>query len=202
MNNVNDYWILRAIEGGLSGVIDDWPNDYPPDYKLHLSKSMRDQFPEIAELSFDETMPDHTKLYDFVDNTMSLLIVSSRVKAVFDGLNISTVEYIPALIKDQQGTLLANDYYIINTLDEQPVIDMKRTKCVMSSLQTMMILNFRKLHIDAEAVDPDAKLFRATNEDSIYFITNEVLEAMKAADITGICVIKAEGWDGLSLNLC
>jgi len=200
MTKVDNYWILLQCGNDDSAIIGYLPDDVPPKRKLKNNKKILDQFPEITNLEFNEDYPDNIKLYDFVDNTMSLLIVSERVKSVFDDQGIDLVEYIPVNIYDHQQNLAGENYFIINILNIQPIIDMKKSKYKMSRLQKDQIQFINDLHLNLDSVDPEAKLFKASNEKVYHYITNEVLEALKNSGITGIRAVKAEGWDGNTLS--
>ena len=100
---------------------------------------MLDQYSGKLKLEFSKSYPNNIKLYDFVENTMNLLIISDRVKVVFDGLGINGVEYIPSEIYDHKENLVGANYYVINTLSEQPIIDLNKSDVVMSRYTTLLL---------------------------------------------------------------
>lgn len=201
MNSPDNFWILRPCGEDDSAIIDYLPEDSCPESrKLRDMKPIAGEFPVPTILEFSEGSPKRIKLYDFVDNTLSLLIISDKVKQVFDSLEMDRLEYIPININDHQGDLAADNYFILNVLDKQPIIDMEKSKYRMNPLIKTKIQKIKDLHLDVTAIDPKAKLFYASTELRNFFITDEVLKAMHNAGITGIQVIKAEGWNGQTLS--
>ena len=76
MTKEDNYWVLLQCGEDDSAIIDYLPDGSPAEWKLKESQKMLYQFPEVVVLEFYEDYPDNIKLYDFVDNTMNLLIVS------------------------------------------------------------------------------------------------------------------------------
>jgi len=196
----DDYWILTECVEDDAAMIDYLPDDCPDYWEFTENESLIKNISGKIKLEFDKEHPEKIKLYDFLNTSMGLLIISSPAKDVFDRLKTEDVEYIPAEIYDHKSTLVSEEYFIINTLKAQPIIDREKTECEMSSCDPDSIMFFDELHLDVDAIDQNAKLFLAENENKHYFITNEVLTALKLAKITGIKVYKAEGWDGNTLS--
>ena len=44
------------------------------------------------------------------------------------GLDSSQVEYLPVTIKDQNGDVVSTDYFMLNYINAQPIIDMDEIK--------------------------------------------------------------------------
>ena len=72
---------------------------YPPDARVTMS-------PKFGGM----------ELPDFVSNTRSLLIVSRRVKEVFEKVNRGATEYLPLAIHNHKRRLASPDYFVINPL--------------------------------------------------------------------------------------
>ena len=200
MKTVDDYWVWLACSEKDSAIINTFPDDGPDDWELLEGEPLAAQFPETVRLRFSQLYPENIRLYDFVDNTLLLRIVSKRVRAIFDQFSIEQVEYIPVEIMDHQGNLASNDYFLMNVMNTQPIIDMKRSKYEMCMIEEGQISGFDEIRLTTEQVDMDASIFRSDRRASLYFMTDDVVQAIKAAGLTGLKVVKAEGWDTNTLS--
>lgn len=195
MNTINDYHILMACGCDDSAVIDKFPESNIKKRDLNSGKLLKDNLDTKLKLSFSENYPENIKLYDFVENSLNFLIISNRAKAILDAQEVKYVEYIPVLFEDHKSNALEDEYYIINFLERQPIIDMDKSEYDLSFLSNL-ILNLKQLHLNISDVDNEAKLFRATTKQSTNFIREDLLQALKDAGVTGIKTVPAEGWDG------
>jgi len=195
MNAVNDFHILMACGCDDSAVIDHFPESNIKKRDINNGKRLKDDLNTQLKLSFSENYPENMKLYDFVENSLNFLIISHRAKVVLDAEKVKHVEFVPIMLVDHKKNVLEEEYYIVNFLERQPIIDMDKSEYDLSFLGDL-ILNLKQLHIDISDVDNDATLFRATTKRSTNFIREDLLQALKTAGITGIKTVPAEGWDG------
>ena len=200
MKKIDNYWVWLACNEKDSAIINTFPNDGPDDWELLEGEPLAAQFPETVRLRFSQLYLDNMRLYDFVDNTLLLRIVSKRVRAIFDQFSIEQVEYIPVEIMDHQGNLASNDYFLMNVMNTQPIIDMELAKYKMCTIEEDQISHFAEIRLTTEQVDMDASIFRSDRRASLYFMTDDVVQAIKAAGLTGLKVVKAEGWDTNTLS--
>ena len=200
MKTIDDYWVWLACSEKDSAIIKAFPNDGPDFWELLEGEPIATHFPETIKLKFSPSRPDKIRLYDFVDNTKSVRIVSKRVRAIFDQFSIDQVEYIPVDIMDHQGNLASNDYFLMNVMNTQPIIDMERSKYEMCMIEEGQISGFDEIRLTTEQVDMNASIFRSDRRASLYFMTDDVVQAIKAAGLTGLKVVKAEGWDTNTLS--
>lgn len=59
-----------------------------------------------GEVSFSE----NRNLYDFQPNLMSGLLVSGRARKLIESLEVTNAEWLPVVLKDQEGTLVDPAY--------------------------------------------------------------------------------------------
>lgn len=199
MSLQNKYWVIRACSEQDSAVIDDIPENAPRKYKFFKSRSLLKEYPKDGSVAFSPNYPDRVKLYDFVDNVISMLIVSGKVKGIWDRLGIEKVEYLPLQLLDHNGTPIEKQYYFVNLLVSQPIIDLDKSEYTMGKINKTQMSDISQLYIKLDSVDPDAKLFRAQMYAKLYIMTDEVLQAMKQEGVTGINAFEADGWDGLDI---
>jgi len=200
MKTIDDYWVWISCSEKDSAIINAFPDDGPDYWELLEGEPLAAQFSETVRLRFSQLYPENIRLYDFVDNTLLLRIVSKRVRAIFDQFSIDQVEYIPVEIMDHQGNLASNDYFLMNVMNTQPIIDMERSKYEMCLIEEDQISDFDEIRISTEQADKDARIFRSDRQASLYFMTDDVVQAIKVAGLTGLKVVKAEGWDTNTLS--
>jgi len=200
MRTIDDYWVWLACSEKDSALIKKIPDDCPESWELLEGDPIAEQFPETVRLKFSPSYPDNIRLYDFVDNTKLVRIVSKRVRAIFDQFSIDQVEYIPVEIMDHRGNLASSDYFLMNVMNTQPIIDMERAKYKMCTIEEDQISHFAEIRLTTEQVDMNASIFRSDRQASLYFMTDDVVQAIKAAGLTGLKVVKAEGWDTNTLS--
>ena len=193
------YFILKPTGGETEVFIDGLPEDAPADWRFSEGESLADGFPKDAQVRFSDNYPDGRKLLDIVNNVLDVLIVSGRVKAVCDAAGVENVEYLPVTILDHRGGVAGKDYFIANVLGSEPVIDMQKSDYVTSSLDESEILSIDNLVVDADSVAADAKLFRAATLKTLFFIRQDLLEALLSNRISGLKTYPADGWDGLDV---
>ncbi|NMH88104.1 imm11 family protein [Flavivirga algicola] len=196
------YSILRPCGESDSGTIlgvDDSIHDF---YHFHERKSVKEIFKTPVELYFDDTYPDRVKEYDFLNNAVGLIIVSSVVKELWKSLGIFGVEYIETNVFDQRKKTVKNQYFIINILEERPLIDYANSNIRMSYIDKTQISKIKKLQVDFLAMrNNNALIFRAKGDNRFYYVNNTLLNIMKEAGITGLKAIEADGWNGRLLTL-
>ncbi len=198
MNSIENYNILFDCGGNKSAIITKLPEQLDK-RDVNRGGLLAGNLNGKLALRFSNNYPEYVKLYDFVENTLNFLIVSERAKTVFEAEGVQGLEYLPVQIFDHRGNLAGDNYYLINFLVPQPIIDMKCSGLIMSSIDGS-IENIKNLRLNLDGVDPEAKLFRATTERYTNFITDDLIQAMNAAGITGIKTVPAEGWDGNTLS--
>ncbi|ATB45717.1 hypothetical protein MYMAC_001302 [Corallococcus macrosporus DSM 14697] len=147
-------------------------------------------------MSFSDHFPDRRKLYDFVRNTVGVLLVSSRVKQVLDDLQVDNTEFLPIVICDHQWRELTGDYGILNVLGSQEAIDMGKSAYDASVLSSE-ISHVSSLVLTQGKIDPKADIFRARNMMELILISDRVKLAFERAGLTGFRARPAEGFDDM-----
>jgi hypothetical protein len=193
------YFIVKP-EGGESDVfIDGLPPGAPADWRFSEGEPLADEFPKNAALEFSANYPDGRRLLDIVNNIWDLLIVSSRFKETCDAEGVDNVEYLPVTILDHRGGVAAKEYYIANVLGSERAIDMQKSEYVTSSLDDGEILSIDNLVVDVDGISADAKLFRVATMKTLFFVRQDLLDALRTNGISGLETYPADGWDGLDL---
>ena len=124
-----DYYIFLTSSQKEGPIIKNDLDEGPQSWEFLENESLLDEFPEVGALHFSDEN-EHKKLYDFIHNRFRVQIVSKKVKAIMleHGLDSSQVEYFPVTIKDQHGDVVSSDYFMLNYINAQPIIDMEKSK--------------------------------------------------------------------------
>jgi len=195
MNTINDFHVLMECGYNDSAIIQSIPEGSLDKRDFNRGHVLSNTIEDKLTLHFSDEYPENIKLYDFVENTLNLLIVSERTKTVFDNEEVKDLDYIPVQLVDHKGNIAGKDYYIVNFLKRQPIIDMDNSEYDLSYVSNL-ILDIDLLCLNITEVDSDAKLFRSTTEATMNFIRDDLLQALQRAELKGIKTVLAEGWDG------
>jgi hypothetical protein len=182
-----------------AGFIDEYPRGSPADWKFDEGISLAKEFPIGGEVSFSDNYPDDRNLYDFQPNLMSDLLVSGRARKVIESLGVANAEWLPVVVKDQQGKVVGKDYAFLNLQGAEDAIDMERSKYEINHLAKDQIGLIEKLALKPASISPQAKMFRCTTYRRLILIREDVLAAFEEAGLTGFRTYAAEGWNGLEL---
>jgi len=195
-----DYYIFLA-DASDGPIIKDDLEEGPQDWEFLENESLLDEFPEVGVLHFSNEN-EYSKLYDFIENRLGTQIVSTKAKDIMldHGLDSSQVEYLPVTIKDQNGDVASNDYFMLNYINAQPIIDMTKSEYELSSFDDSQISVISKTELDLTNVDPKAKIFHPLTYKNITVIESSLLNAFQEAGVTGFWTIPAQGWDGMILH--
>lgn len=177
------------------------PKVGPKAYKYFKGISLLDECPSQDEMTmnYDDDYPEGIKLYDILSNIRDLIVANSKVKECLDGLGVANVEYIPISLLNHKKELVSQDYFILNPLCCENIIDMDKSEYRMDPLDEGQIASIDNMVVDFEQVAESAKFFRASKKKDSFFITDDVKQAFEAAEITGYKLFEAEGWDGLDI---
>lgn len=82
----------------------------------------------FSELKFYYDSTNGDIFTEILQNVYSLLIVSKKVKQLFDEQNIEYLQYIPIEIKEMNTGVVHNDYYVVNFLKKIDGINLERSQ--------------------------------------------------------------------------
>jgi len=189
------FWALGTGYNG-GAVIQKLPDGSPPQFAFFEAQPLAPLFPNPATVRFSKGFPKEMKVFDSVASDLSVPIVSARLKAVLDGVAPGECEFLPVALVDHKGKVASPDHAILNPLRTADLIDMKSSKYRTSSFEPNQIATLYELHVLPAQVDPAVHVFRATTMQEQIFIDEAVHDAFQRAQLTGLRLFPAEGWDG------
>jgi len=189
------YWVLGT--GYNSGaVIQSLPQGSPERYEFDESTPLATSFPSGGVVRYSSDFPKEKKLFDVVCNTISLPVVSARVRAVLEELAGKDCEFLPITLRDHRNKIASKDHCIVHVLRLEDAIDMKRSRYRMSELSRSEIAEVKELRLDLAAIPHDAHVFRARTAPDLVLLSDAVERRLQEAKVTGLRLYPAEGWDG------
>jgi len=193
-----NYWVLTPTSLNEGAIIEQLPKGSPSKSDFYEAIPLSDSFPHGGTMSFSPDYPDHIRVFDFVTTTLSLPIVSGKVREVFGSLGVKRCEFLPVTLQDHKGRVASKEHCIVNVLDVQDIIDMERSDYQLSPFDESQIFRIKQLTVKTEGVDPRALLFRARTRMRELFIHPTLHEALVQAGVTGLKSVPAEGWNGFA----
>lgn len=194
------FWMLDTFSNP-GAIIETYAVEAPSKWRLFKGKSIASQFPAGATLRFSKNFPRQRKLFDFVANTMSLLIASKKVKDVLDAAGVDNCEYLPVAVKDHKDKVVGPEYFIIHPLGGEDGIDLEKSVYDKEPFDESEIERVHTLVLRKEAISPHARLFRFKPLMREYVVDQRVADALNASGVTGYRLLAADGWDGSFTNL-
>ncbi|WP_163782537.1 imm11 family protein [Myxococcus vastator] len=190
------YWVIKA-ESVDGAIIDALPEGSPTNWKFSRGEPLARQFPAGGKVSFSDHFPDRRKLYDFVRNTVGVLLVSSRVTQVLEELKVDNAEFLPVTMCDHQWNPAAEGYGILNVLGSQDVIDLDKSDCDIDPITKKEVTRVGNLVLTQGKIDPKADIFRARNMMELILVSERVRNAFEQSGLTGFKLHVAEGFDDM-----
>lgn len=193
------YWVLISATVNGGAMLEKLPKGSPSKPDFYESIPLHESFPHGGVMSFSKDYPDFIRVFDFITNTMSLPIVSGKVRQVFSSLGVDRCEFLPVSIHDHKGQVASKDHCIVNVLDVQDIIDMERSEYELSAFDESQIARIKRLVVKKDGIDPKALFFRARTSMRELFMHETLHDALVKAGVTGLKTLPAEGWNGFDL---
>lgn len=140
--------------------------------------------PPDTEFPMDPDYGD--MLTDFVLNTINVLIVSNKVRAIFKNEAVANIEYLPIVILDKKGRVKSEDFSVANLLGSVDCLDAENSVYEDDPLAEGQITNVQRLNILIEKVAKDIKLFRLKQKHTCFIIRDDLLKSLHDHGVTGL----------------
>lgn len=189
------FWALGTGYNG-GAVIQKLPDGSPRQFAFFEAQPLAPVFPTSATMRFSKGFRKEIKVLDSVASDLSVPIVSARLRAALDQVAPGECEFLPVALLDHKGKVASSDHAILNPLRTADLIDMKLSKYRDTSFNPNQIARVYELHVLPAQVDPAIHIFRATTMQTQIFIDEAVHDAFERAQLTGLRLFPAEGWDG------
>ena len=153
-------------------------------YLLKKGISCEDWFPEYAEFQLDESSGE--MLADVIPNSTLWKIISVPLKELLEKHTSCEMEFLPIRIRDHNGQLIAETYYILNILGSVSCMDRQKSDYDASALDESQVVTFRHLFLDTDKIPENTNLFRFGEERDMFMMRKDLMQILIEAGITGI----------------
>jgi len=174
------------------------PLDIDRVWELHEGISRRNDFPENVFCKMSPMFPKDVQLSDNLYGA-GVPVVSYRVKEILEKevAGSNRIEYLPVKIRNHKGRVASNDYFILNTLDVCDCIDFEKSGVVWNKIDPNFISRCKGLVIRSENIPASYKIFRLQYWGSVVLVRSDLVESLKATELTGLVFLPATGFMGM-----
>ena len=148
--------------------------------------------PEVMQLVFSKPFPRKAVIGDYFSQTES--IVSEKIKAAIEPLNIKGIQLIPATVKSNKGEVYEGFYYvhIYNFIE---AIDKETSNYELDEYGHYFIDSFKLDHKILEKIPLEERLvFKLKENGTKKLYHRSVVDAIMATEPEGVQFIKVENW--------
>lgn len=119
------------------------------------------------------------ELSDMIGNTLSLLIVSSRLKAGIEQGRCGRLQFLPVALYNHKKRLASSDYFIVNPIGVHDVLDLEASDIEYHEGQVVTV---RKFVIDARKAKDAPDILRPREDHYAYILSSRILDEWKKLD--------------------
>lgn len=147
-------------------------------HRLSRGIAIAEEFPPTAYMRMD---PDESgiELPDLVGNSGSLLVVSSKIKAVIEEVNRGPTEYLRIAIRNHKGRVASADYFIVNPLGSWDCLDIAASRI---EFHEGKVVGIDAIVLDAAKVAKAPDLFRIPEHLGSYVVSERLVRALVRLD--------------------
>ncbi len=165
-----------------------WIKDFPEeiskqDWKLGEGISCRDWFPMESEVQIYSEKG--IKLTDAIPNYSNKLIISKKLRDIFEEKSGAHFEFFPIKVKDKKGRVVDKEYFIANLLDTVDCVDMEKSEYRICSIIKDQVDRFSLLVFDENRIDSSKNIFRLKDQTKLIVITSNFLKVLVDNGIKG-----------------
>ena len=175
----------KRLEDGV--VIDAVPENGPKSYKYKKLLPLNNLMPPKAAIHYSYNYPTAVKLYDFVDNTLNLLIFSEPVKKIIEGLQSEYMEMLPVIMLDhKEKEVKGAKYFIFNYFQDIDFFDFEKSAAKMNPMKKEVIFEVKgDVFIKKDKIPDGVHVFRAKNWPNQHLVSEKFVEEVKKKNLSG-----------------
>lgn len=181
------FHILEDSDDERFCSLEQRPDTIIKSWRLKEGLPMGEDFPPDAVFRMDKRAGNVAP--DFLPNIFSFLMVSPKVRSLFEKAEVNGVEYLPFVLQDKKGKAISRDYCVANLLGGIDCLDSERSKFKMSPMDPSQIFTLYKLNLRTDKVPTNVKLFRLGQQLTTYIIRSDLLEMLRNEGITGFTTL-------------
>jgi len=181
--------------GYVEGVCVVNPATIENEWELDEGKPRLADFPSDATCAMDPEFPDDIALADNLYGAGNP-VISAKVREVLEReVTANRLEFLPLQIINHKGRVASHDYYVLHPLDVLDCIDTEKSKVKWNNISPDRLSGCEGLVLK-EDIPEDSRIFRPTFWGSKILVRNDLVDALTAAELTGLLFIEANGYTG------
>lgn len=131
-------------------------------------------------------------LFDCVENTLSYLIVSERIRGVLEAHATTAIEYLPLRLLNHKKRYVSQAFYIANVLGQVDCADRARSRYVESSMRPGQFCDLTLLCLESARVDTKRNIFRLAQMPRVILVSEDLATALRDSQATGLDLLPLE----------
>ncbi|RKH10542.1 hypothetical protein D7X74_27345 [Corallococcus sp. CA047B] len=163
------------------------PETILKDWRLLEGVPFGPDFPATSRFEMDKRAGEMAP--DLLPNILSLLMISPRVRTLFEAERVSDVEYLPFELANKRGSVVSRDYAVANLIGSVDCLDAARSKFDEDPLEPGGIANLYRLNLHLDRIPADKKLFRLKQMMHEFIIRSDLLQLLREQGVTGLATL-------------
>jgi hypothetical protein len=182
MNNDYQTWLhkIGKKECDLHGI-----QGFKNSYQLHEGMSLSAVWPNDVVMEMNDEHRGSTLLVDSLFNISSLLVLSARVKRYCESQQLLCTEFLPVQIKDHNGSILDEEYFILNVTELVDCLDIDASEAE-ESMMTDDIDSVNGIVLKQTELLEGRKLFRLKRFGGPTLVTKAFAASVDTQGFSGI----------------
>lgn len=179
----HDYYILTVPARPQCGYIDRDPRGATDTFLVGEGKPFGGHLPPDTTIPLDPTHKG-MKLEDFIANSLSWLIVSEKVRAIF-AAEPNPHEVYPLKVLDLKGRPIKAPYFLFHPIGTIDCVDLKKSEYERSEMDPDEFLSMRRLVLHIDRIPKNRTLFRLKESPRTYIVRDDLLDRLADAEVNG-----------------
>ncbi len=150
-------------------------------WKIIKGASIEDEYPESAAVRMSDQAPGRV-LTDFIGNEELCLIVSKRIKELFESIVSCHTEYLPLSIINHKNRVASKEYFYINPIGTLDALNHDQSVIKYLDGDKDRIVRVRKFVLSQKKLSDAPDLFRIKEKPTKYVISQKLLDALRSLD--------------------
>jgi len=189
------YYVLNSEESETNVELDDVPKVIDSQYELMEGVSRLKDWPGDAVFKYSRDKPEGLTLTDWIDNSMSWMIISAAFREVLEAFPVTDVEFLPIQIQNHKKKITSTDYSIGNFTTLVEAVDREQSVFKEAGGD---ITRFDKLVLRPDIVRSGPPLFRMKERDILVLGREDLVKKLQKAGMTGVTFIETNKYKTFS----
>jgi hypothetical protein len=175
------FWGYKQVPNGI--IVNELLG-YDESWRINTGIDLGTEFPSDAYFEMDQDFPESTVLTDHVRNQEALILISDRLKAFIEKMNVPNIQFLPATIKDHEDRALKQQYFVVNPIGPIDCFDLKASKPTYDDLVESKVVQMEAFVPDKDKCVDLPDIFRPKGFKHL-LISKKLAKEIDGAGMTG-----------------